>query len=73
MSLYLPVKAGNKVAIAVCNRCRMKMYYDDLVQDPNNMNWFCKKCADVLDPWRLAARQPEDITLNHPRPDEDLV
>ncbi len=73
MSLYLPVRTQGKVAIAICPRCNFKAQYDDLVQDPNNKLWVCKDCCDVYDPWRLPARQAEDIALAHPRPDEDLV
>jgi hypothetical protein len=73
MGLYLPVKTKGSAAIAVCGRCSMKVYNDDLVQDPNNKLWVCKDCCDVFDPWRLPARQPEDITIDHPRPDEDLI
>lgn len=72
MSRYLPVKAGESVAVAVCPRCRMKVYYSELKQDPNNKNWYCGDCVDLYDPWRLAARQPENVTLAHPRPDTDL-
>lgn len=71
--LYLPVKTTGTAAIAVCPRCKFKVYYDDLRQDPNTKNWYCKSCIDLYDPWRLPARVPEDITLQHPRPDEDLV
>lgn len=72
MSLYLPVRKSGSAAIAVCPRCQMKIYYDDLVQDPNNQQWYCAECVDLYDPYRLPARKPEDITLQHPRPDVDL-
>lgn len=29
----------------------------------------CIKCNDRLDPYKKAARQTENITLRHPRPD----
>jgi hypothetical protein len=73
MSLYLPVKTSGSAAIAICTRCQMKKYYDDLRQDPNTKNWYCKDCVDIYDPWRLPARNPENISLQHPRPDEELV
>ena len=74
MSTYLPVKnVGGSMAIAICFRCQMKMYQGDLKQDPNNQNWYCKECVDLFDPWRLPARQPEDISLQHPRPDVELT
>lgn len=73
MSLYLPVKTRGTVAIAICPRCQRKVCYDDLRKDPNNSNYYCGECVDVLDPWRLPARQTENITLDHPRKDEELV
>lgn len=73
MSLYLPVKAvAGVMGIAICFRCQKKIYAGDLTQDPNNKNWYCKTCVDLLDPWRLPARQTEDIKLTRPRPDEAL-
>jgi ribosomal protein L37AE/L43A len=73
MSLYLPVRVKGHAAIAICPRCSFKLYHDEMVQDPNTKVWVCKKCADKFDPWRLPARQPEDISLPHPRPDEELT
>lgn len=73
MPEYLPVKTKGTSAIAVCDRCRMKMYYDDLEQDPNATGLrVCPKCKDDYDPYRQPARQPENITLRFPRPDSDL-
>jgi hypothetical protein len=73
MSEYLPVRAKGSAAIAICPRCQKKFYYDELVKDPNNGLWVCKDDCDIFDPWRLPARQAEDISLQHPRPDEALV
>lgn len=70
MSLYLPISATGSVAIAVCGRCNTKIQYDELVQDPNNKLWVCKECCDILDPYRLPARRTENISLQHPRPDD---
>jgi hypothetical protein len=50
----------------------MKIYSGELVKDPNNNNMYCKDCADLYDPWRLPARQAEDIKLAYPRPDVGL-
>lgn len=72
MSLYLPVQIKGSAAIAICPRCQKKVPYDSLVQDPNNKMWVCKDDQDLYDPWRLPARRPEDISLQHPRPDEEL-
>jgi hypothetical protein len=73
MNHYLVVKTSGSSAIAVCQRCQFKVYHDDLVQDPNTKTWVCKQCCDLKDPWQIAMRNPEDITLAHPRPDEALT
>lgn len=89
MSLYLPVRNGSTMAIAVCDRCHAKRYFDDLTSDPNQPALrVCKSpgpgtnrrgersqngCLDLLDPYRLAARQPENISLQFPRPDTPLT
>jgi len=72
MGLFLPVKAKGSVAIAVCQRCNEKMYYADLKKDPNNGMMVCEDCVDIYDPWRLPARQADQISLDHPRPDVKL-
>ncbi len=60
------------MAVSVCYRCQKKMYAGDLRKDPNNQNWYCKDCVDIYDPWRLPARRAEDISVRHPRPDEEI-
>ncbi len=75
MPLYLPVtsKQGT-VAIAVCDRCKLKVHYSALQPDRNSPGLMvCDKCNDVKDPYRLPARQTEVINLRRPRPDEELV
>lgn len=73
MSLYHPVSVKGTAAIAVCDRCKLKMGYDDLRPDGNSPGLrVCKDCWDAKDPWRLPARQAENITLRYPRPDETL-
>lgn len=73
MPLYLPVNMKGNVAIAICQRCQRKMQYDELYQDPNNMNWYCREDVDELDPYRKPQRRTEDISLQHPRPDVPLA
>lgn len=89
MSLFLPVRNGATMAIATCDRCKRKRYYDDLTNDPNQPALrVCKSpvpgpikrgqqsdngCLDQFDPYRLAARQPEAINLQYPRPDADIA
>ena len=73
MALYLPVKTGGTSAIAVCDRCHKKAYYDDLVPDGNSPGLRVHMdCRDVKDPYRYPARKTEVISLRFPRPDSDL-
>ena len=72
MGLYLKPNMRGSVAIAICGRCNQKIQYDDLKVDPNNGQYYCPKCVDVLDPWRKPARKVEDISLQHPRPDDKV-
>lgn len=73
MSLYLKTTGESSLAVAVCPRCHFKVKYVDLKVDPNNQQRYCGKCVDLYDPYRLSARQGDKISLQYPRPDEDLV
>ena len=71
MSLYLPVEEGSP---AICMRCGMRGAHDKMVADGNLPGLRVhQNCSDDFDPWRLPARQTEDITLKYPRPDEPLT
>jgi hypothetical protein len=75
MPKFLDTSHNTVVSIAICDRCRMKRAYVDLVPDPNSPGLrVCKSggCMDEFDPYRLPARQTEDISLQHPRPDVPL-
>ena len=73
MPLFKSIKLKGKTSLAICSRCSTKVYYDDLVRDPNTHGWYCPECIDVLDPYRLPARGSEDISLRHPRIQEELL
>lgn len=73
MSLYLPVRLHPNAAIGICGRCHKKAYLADLRADPNVPGLFVHEgCADQLDPYRKPQRQPENIALRNPRPEEPL-
>ncbi len=73
MPLYLDTTGNTTRSVAVCDRCKMKMAYNALSPDKNAPGLrVCAPCSDNLDPWRLPARMPENITLRYPRPDEGL-
>jgi len=75
MSKWLNTRGMTNLATAQCDRCHMKRPYSELSPDPNSPGVFvCERgCSDEFDPWRLPARYPEDITLDHPRPDLSLA
>jgi hypothetical protein len=73
MSRFLAIKVKQTCAIALCDRCGCKFYYDELKPDGNSPGLrVCTNCWDTKDPWRLPARKTEDVTLRYPRPDTDL-
>lgn len=74
MSLYLDTTGRTHRSVAICDRCRVKLPYDDLAPDRNIPGLrVCSPCSDQFDPWRLPARMSEQITLRFPRPDEPLT
>ena len=75
MPIFLDTTGNSSLAIAVCDRCKMKRYYSVMRKDPNfpGLRVCDQGCADQFDPYRLAARQPERINLFHPRPDTNIA
>ena len=74
MSRYLPPRLDGTLTVAVCDRCKMKAYLDDLVSDVNSPGLRVHAhCADLKDPYRLPARKTEVISVRYPRPEEDLI
>lgn len=75
MPVFLDTMGLTSVAIAVCDRCKMKVPFVTLVQDGNFPGLrVCAErgCKDQLDPYRLPARKTERINLRFPRPDTPL-
>ena len=73
MPVFLDTRGRSTIAIAICGRCSRKFPYDDLMPDPNYPGLrVCKDDLDEYDPYRLPARQTEDISLRFPRPDTPL-
>lgn len=75
MPRFLNTAGLTSVAIAVCDRCKMKRAFVQLGPDPNfpGLRVCDQGCADQLDPYRLAARQTERINLRFPRPDVSVA
>lgn len=66
--------AGGRISKAICGRCNVKHPYPELRPDSNVEGLrVCKDCWDMLDPYRLPARQPDNFILRYPRPDVPLV
>lgn len=73
MPKYLNRPRGPTIAIGVCDRCKIKHYLYDLKPDRDSPGLrVCDPCNDLYDPWKLPARETEDISLENPRPDERL-
>ena len=74
MPVYLDTRSNSVLSVAVCDRCNRKFPYVDLMPDPNFPGMrVCKDDVDNFDPWRLPARQTENIALRFPRPDTSVA
>jgi hypothetical protein len=74
MPVYLDTRGSTILSVAVCDRCNRKFPYVDLMPDPNFPGMrVCKDDLDNFDPWRLPARQTENIALRFPRPDVSVA
>lgn len=74
MPIYLDTRGNSSLGIALCDRCSTKFPIGELYPDPNSPGLrVCRKDLDVLDPYRLPARQPEDITMRFTRPDTSIA
>ena len=75
MPRFLDTIGNSDIAIFVCDRCKMKRAHSTAQRDPNFPGLLvCSEgCADQIDPYRLAARQTERITIRFPRPDVNIA
>lgn len=75
MPMFLDTEGYADIAIAVCDRCRMKRPHATLGPDINFPGLMvCEEnCRDEKDPYRLPARQTERINLRFPRPDVSVA
>ena len=74
MPVWLDTRGHTVLTIAICDRCRVKYPWDELGPDSNAPGLrVCHQCRDQLDPYRLPARQGENITLPWVRPDSPLA
>jgi hypothetical protein len=75
MPVYLDTRGQSDLSIAICDRCKMKRAHAVMRADPNfpGLQVCDQGCADNFDPYRLAARKTEKITIRFPRPDESIA
>lgn len=72
-SYWLDTSGEPTLGIGVCGRCGSKLPIGVLQSDPNSPALMvCPDDLDTLDPYRLPARQTEDVTLPFARPDTDI-
>lgn len=73
MPVFLDTTGRSSLAVGICGRCSRKFPIDDLMPDPNYPGLrVCRQDLDDYDPYRLPARQTENITVRFPRPDTPL-
>ncbi len=75
MALFLDTRGYSDLAIAICDRCKMKRPHAVMRNDPNfpGLRVCDQGCADQFDPYRLPARKTERITIRFPRPDANIA
>jgi hypothetical protein len=75
MPRFLDTLGNSDIAIAVCDRCKMKRFHSVMRSDPNfpGLQVCDQGCADQFDPYRLPARKTERITIRFPRPDVSVA
>lgn len=74
MPRFLNTLGRSSLTVAICDRCNRKFPIGELHPDPNSPGLrVCKDDLDELDPYRLPARQTEDITPPFVRPDVPLT
>lgn len=74
MPIFLDTRGNSSLSIFICDRCKMKRPYDELQPDGNlpGIKVCQQGCSDQFDPYRLAPRQPEKISIRFPRPDAPI-
>jgi hypothetical protein len=73
MAKYLNTRGNTYIGIGICGRCSRKFPIGELYSDPNSPGLrVCKVDLDQLDPYRLPARQSDNILLPFVRPDTPI-
>lgn len=70
MSLFLDTTGDSTLGVGLCARCSRKFPIGELQPDGNTPGLMvCREDRDDYDPYRLAPRAPDTITLPFIRPD----
>lgn len=73
MPIFLDTRGKSVLAVSICDRCRRKFPWTELMSDPNSPGLMvCRDDLDEYDPWRLPPRESEIITLQWARPDTPI-
>lgn len=73
MSIYIDPTGEPTYGLGLCARCSRKFRLAELQPDPNYPALMvCREDSDDYDPYRLAARPEDQITLPFVRPDLPL-
>ncbi len=71
---FIDPSGKSSFGIGICARCSKKLPLEELYSDPNTPGLMvCIDDLDEYDPYRLPARQTEEINLEFTRPDEPLT
>ena len=67
MPIFLDTTNKPKLAIGICDRCKLKFPIGDLIPDRDKPGLLvCRKDNDVKDPWKLPF-VPKDANIGLPR------
>lgn len=73
MSRFIDPSGQSTYGLGLCARCSKKFPLDELARDPNYPALMvCREDMDEYDPYRLAPRPADKITLPFVRPDTPI-
>ena len=74
MANFLDTSGNSSLGVALCARCSKKFPLGELAPDPNYPALMvCREDTDQYDPYRLAPREADQITLPFVRPDTSVA
>lgn len=74
MSTFIDPCGEPTYGLGICGRCSRKFVLSELVSDPNSPGLkVCREDVDQYDPYRLAPRAEDKITLPFNRPDTPVT